>query len=162
MDKFLQTLTEKRWIQRAALIIILAAALMSFYYFYLTLWPFNPVQVVQPFKVLTPVVKAGTLLKYETTFCSNSDIVFRLNRSIENLMTHDIFDLASVTIHLNHECITLQPTVPIGQIVPLGEYRLIATTMIQANSLRRVINTYNSEHFTVIAPDPINIPVIIK
>jgi hypothetical protein len=145
-------LLERKWFQTLAFAIIISAALVSFYYFYLALWPIHLIDVVQPYKVLTPIVKAGTLLQYETQYCSKTDETFEVNRSILNIQTNEVTQVANRFVHIpKGSCTKETVTIAIPPETILGRYKLLASVEIQANPIRRIVEHYESEEFQIIA-----------
>lgn len=154
-------LLEQRWFQQLALLITIASAVTVLYISFLLLWPADPIQVVQPYHVLTPQVAQGTRLVYEVEYCIKKPITFTVHRELLNLKTRELWMVADRVNILEAGCQKENH----GLITPLradlGPYKMLATVVVQINPLRFITYHYETEEFNITEPT-VNLQGIIK
>ncbi len=145
-------LLEKPWFQKLALHITTAGALMVLYVAYLLLWPVTPMQVIQPYKVLTPVVSQGTRMAYEVAYCTKKPRTFVVHRVLLNVKTQELWDIPDRINILSKGCTKETHELLTPLRADLGKYKMIATVTLQVNPIRSVTYQYETEVFEITEP----------
>jgi len=127
------------------LLILLMIAIIVFVF--LEVYPFEVVRYNSPFKVLTPVVKAGDDMLYERSgekfidatarlACSfEDDIIYFIPDRVDNLPVGDIDGVRQITIPAN---------------LPPSTYVFKCTVTFKIHDFREVVHYFYTEEFEVI------------
>lgn len=117
---------------------------------WMAFYPFNVIDITQPYKVETPVVQAGNSVGYTFTFCKHHDVVAHIIHQLEG----DVGDIAipytsAPTLRLADKCDTRTKWVNIPTYIPEGEYILCEYIDYHINFLQTVSYTFCTEPFNI-------------
>ncbi len=150
MKETLLEALEKRWVQKFALGVIVLGAVMVLYISYLLLYPFQPLNIVQPYKVINPQINQGAKLSYEVEYCVKKDIVFQVERSLVNIETLELWDVPDRINSLKAGCSKEVNSFVTPMRIDKGIYKMIATVNIQVNPIRTIDYSFSTEDFIVV------------
>ena len=130
-----------------SMIILLAGFAVMLYILYLMVYPFKTIEMKQPFKVLTPVVKAGEDFKILNEYCKYTNSTGTLSRSF---IDGEIYPISTTVSNLQTGCGSLVITIQVPEYLPSGIYHLQTTAEYKINPVRTIFVTSKSEDFQVI------------
>ena len=138
---------QKLFVTVSWLFIILTLIFISVLTFW-SIYPYNPIEFKSSvYKVLTPVVRPGDILKYELEYCKNSDIVPLVTRYYVDGIIFETPTGRGVVTRGCHKQI-------VNNIVPMnllpGKYRMKVVVDYKVNPIRNIIYNNITEEFTVI------------
>lgn len=122
---------------------------MSFilYFAFCTLYPYKTMEMKQPNKVLTPVVKPGEDLIYEVDYCKYTNRSVILSKVLVDTVH---FNLGAARSNLPCGCNKVQVAVPMPKILELnGTYHLDIRAEYQMNPFRTIIVETRTEDFII-------------
>lgn len=146
------SITDKKWFQNSALIITILGSVMVVYISYLLLWPQEPLKVVQPYHVITPVVNQGTRMAYDVEYCLDKARSFTVHRVLLNMDDGDLWDVADRVNHLAEGCSKEVHDLLTPMRIDEGRYKMIAGVSIQINPIRTIHYQYETEEFQIVKP----------
>lgn len=132
----------------ASLIILFLIFGLMLYAGYLLLYPFNPIDIKNPRRVINPEVKQGELLFFETEYCKYTSVPAEVSRQFVDGV---IYYTEPYTSDVPIGCHTIAPSIQIPENLPPGEYSLRITTSYKVNPLRTIMRTGETENFLVLA-----------
>ena len=124
-------------------------AILIAYLFYALFWPVEVIEPqVQPYKVLTPVVRQGGELKYQVDICKYHDLPATIIRSfvIEGVSYYLPEGSSNVKVGCNKTDVLLD----VPTVIPLGRGYLDIVTHYQINSYRTKSYHLKTDEFEVI------------
>ena len=139
-------MTMKNWHANVIVATMWGFALLFFFW---TLYPYNPLEIEEPVKVLTPVVKAGDAVIVEFTFDKNTDVTPEVSLSLVDGVIYNLptYSPSNVTGHTNNKAVNVL-TIPPS--MPCGEYHLHWEATYEMNPIRDVVVKYESEKFEIL------------
>lgn len=116
---------------------------------YWLFWPYNPIEVRDPIKVLNPnkIVKAGEDLIYEISYTKKIESTGKIDRQLINSYVV-LFPSQHSTMPMGtglKRVVRLQ----VPQATDPGKYRLLWSITYEVNPLRHITHSVYSECFTV-------------
>ena len=137
-----------RILQCAAILALVSAfGLISLIFFWLT-FPYNPLEVEEPLKVLNSPVRAGEGVVYAVDYCKYAQLPATVSKSINN---HFKIDYNNIQTKAISGCRQDIGSAKVPKYFEAGdEYYLSWKACYQMNPLREVCVLYRSETFEVI------------
>lgn len=131
----------------AAMIVLVFATLFTMYLGYLLFYPVEVIKPnVQPYKVLTPVVYQGGILKYEINACKFVEVTALASR---RLVDGVVINLPMTTNNVKKGCFKSPTQVVVPMEVPPGEWRLQLDIEYKINSFRSITYHFITQQFEV-------------
>lgn len=114
---------------------------------YLAFWPVRIITPnVQPYKVLTPTVKAGDTLIYEVDACKYFDLHSTVYRSFYDSL---IYSEPPVTSTITKGCNKTPVTIDVPANLPPGTYHLQIRIIYRVNFIHEQEYNFSTDTFTV-------------
>ena len=112
------------------------------------LYPYNPLEMEEPVKVLTPVVNAGDSVIVSFNFTKNTKITPEIHLSLVDGVIYNLptYSPKNAVGHTDGKVVNVL-TVPINQ--PCGDYHLRWVVSYEMNPVRTIEVEYESEKFRV-------------
>ena len=132
---------------RIGIVTMIVAIILMLYTFYMFLWPYRTVEVkVQPYPILTPIVRVGELVKFEVDYCkySNAPMTYQSN-FIDSIIYLGNTGTAGLPIGC-HKVIVSNP-VP---NIPEGKYYIEIINNYEVNKLRTITKRFRTDFFEII------------
>lgn len=130
---------------------------ITIYMLFMGLYPFKTIDVKQPATVLTAIVDAGDVLKYEVDYCKYTDapaiITKTLISSDENPAPLN-YTLISYSNDLPIGCGKFINDLPIPQYIQDGDYYVKISIEYRLNFLQTKTHEFRTESFYVFNPLP--------
>mgnify|MGYP001563702585 CR=1 FL=1 len=115
---------------------------------YMVFFPFEPVTFnYDKFKILTPEVKGGDSVKFESSYCRKMDVPVVISRQLINTYLYFYPDVIGMT---SLGCQKRVVTLKIPTTSEKGEYFVRNTYRYQVNTLREVVYVKDTEKFKVV------------
>ncbi len=118
-------------------------------FFFWYLFPYNPLEIDEPVKIMTPVVKAGDAIIAEFTFDKNTEITPEISITLVDGVVYTIpsYSPENVVGHTDDKLVRVM-TIPVS--MPCGIYHLHWTAVYKMNPIRDVTVKYSSETFKIL------------
>lgn len=146
------SLFETNWVQRAAMYVIFGGSLAIIYIAFLLLYPVEPITVVQPHHVLTPVINQGDRLIYEVAYCLEDDEQFTVERTLMNVNNSELWDIPDRINNLPAGCTKETHDVLTPMRLEPGEYKMLTRIILKVNQIRYIPYNFETEVFKVNQP----------
>ncbi len=129
--------------------LLLMAAIFA-YSLYSAFWPFRTLEPrVQPYRILTSVVRGGQPLIYEADYCKRTNAPAVVTRTLYG-DTGTFISLPTIATNLPPGCHVVQSaTTVVPATAPPGRYTLELTLTYHVNALRDITVKVRTEKFTV-------------
>lgn len=132
----------------AALVVLLSATLFSLYLGYLLFYPAEVIKPnTQPYKVLTPIVYQGGVLKYEINACKLIETTALVSRRFVDGV---VINLPMTTNNVKKGCFKSPTQTVVPLEVPPGTWHLQLDIEYKINSFRSATYHFTTETFTVL------------
>ena len=130
-------------------LFLLSTVLFTLLLWYWYLRPYNPLEVMEPLKVLNEdkVVVAGEELHYEIVYSKNTDVKCYIYRRLIDGVVYNFPRIFPQNPKGEYETTTF---LEIPKAIPEGNYIMESTACYQMNPIREVCVTYSTEEFKVI------------
>jgi hypothetical protein len=127
--------------------ILLAIALLMYFY-YLMFWPVTVIKAnVQPYKVITPIIKVGGNLTYQVDACKSTPLMASVIRTFED-------DIAYPSITSSNNipagCHKTNVTIPVPLYIPPGKYYIKLDAVYQINAFRHIETHFKTDTFQIV------------
>ena len=112
---------------------------------------FIPVKVFEvkgDSKILTPVVKTGDYVRYETSYCKYKDIESTVSKVLVNGLFFSYSPYQTRSLKLG--CHTVEVFSQIPHFIDAGTYHITISSQFKVNPLRTEVINYKTEEFKVI------------
>jgi len=111
------------------------------------IYPYRLLEVEDPVKILTPLIRSGEHVKYETSFCKYTN----LNGMVSKKLIDDyVYVTAPKMVSSDKGCQTIQGFMEIPKYMPSGMYKIGFTVEYQVNFFKTITIKYYSEDFNII------------
>jgi hypothetical protein len=130
--------------------------LCMFIFFFLISWgiflfwwsfPYHPIVIIQPPRVINKVVKAGTALGYTIKFKKHINAICRVTRTLKNGISYTLTSEYPVNVagdYNDTRYIIIPPD------IPAGKFRFETESNCKVNPIREISTIYSSDEFEVI------------
>jgi hypothetical protein len=122
---------------------------LGFWGLFLFWWsfPYYPIVIKQPPKVINKVVKAGTALHYTIKFKKNINTVCRITRTLKNGISYTLTAEYPVNVAGDHND-NRYIIIPVD--IPAGKFHFETEASCKVNPIREIAIIYYSDEFTVV------------
>jgi len=140
---------ERNLIKNLSLLIIGTGSFLIIYIAWLLLGPQDPMKVVQPHRILTPVINQGERIFYEVEYCLEKDEAFIVERTLININSGELWDIPDRLNNFPAGCTKEVHDVLTPIRLDPGDYKMMARILIEVNSLRVIDHNFVTEQFRV-------------
>ena len=134
----------------ANLVIFIVYSFAGLVAFWL-LFPYNPLVIEQPTKVLTPVVKTGEVIYVEFDFEKNTDIKPNITVALVDGVIFNLPEFSPIN-PIGHTSKKVVGILTVPMTVPCGEYHIDFSADYKMNPIRTVTVEYETEKFIIDSP----------
>lgn len=132
---------------RLSLIFMGSSFLLLFILLGMLYWPVTVIKpLIQPYKILTPVVKVGDNIIYEVNACKYYETTGTITRSFED---GAIYPAISSQGNVTKGCTKSEVSVAVPNYIPPGVYHLNLDAAYQINPIRTIIYHFKTSDFVV-------------
>jgi hypothetical protein len=128
-------------------VLLLLSFVLIVQLLYWWIYPYDLMELKQPFKILTPTVQRGGMFVYEMDYCKKTDLVPVVNRQFVDGLVY-ILPVSSSSI--KRGCNVIKNSVIIPASLPEGVYYLSSTVIYKVNPIRTITYEYRTDKFTVV------------
>lgn len=133
--------------QKSIVIQFILMVAGMFLILYWAIFPFNTsTPNVQPYRIVTPIVKPGGILKYEADYCRFVSYSAQTTRTFVNAL---IYTMPTVITQHEKGCFKENISITVPPELPPGEYYLSMIYTYKVSPLQTITKTAKTEKFIV-------------
>lgn len=136
-----------RFIYEGSLLVVFLTFVTMLIGIYLLFIPIKAFEVDGNSKILTPVVKAGEVVSYQTTYCKHENVPAVISKT---LVDGILIPFAPYTSNVGIGCNSTVVFNTIPKFTPPGTYFIRILNSFRINSIRTTSYEYRTDDFEVI------------